>query len=173
MNCRPYFPRNKKNISNCCLLKFLPRMLRINNFIKQPMVWTPGPCSTKSRTESLQSEVVFGAPKHIMWVLMTISSMTWFLLVPRSYCFGITINHIWYLFYWRFMSLSIIFQPNHDGVWQGAQCSLLECCLTEISCPIHMTWYSVQSHYTDTGLTSSDSYLLNGKRHEKSSQYHF
>ena len=32
-------------------------------------------------------------------------------------------------------SLSTIFQSYRDGVWkwQGAQCSLLECCLTEIS----------------------------------------
>ena len=36
-------------------------------------------------------------------------------------------------------SLSTIFQSYRDGVWmwQGAQCSLLECCLTEISCPRH------------------------------------
>ena len=36
-------------------------------------------------------------------------------------------------------SLSTIFQSYCDGVWmwQGAQCSLLECCLTEISCPRH------------------------------------
>ena len=33
--------------------------------------------------------------------------------------------------------LSTIFQSYRDGVWmwQGAQCSLLECCLTEISHP--------------------------------------
>ena len=36
-------------------------------------------------------------------------------------------------------SLSTIFQSYRDGVWmwQGAQCSLLECCLTEISRPRH------------------------------------
>ena len=36
-------------------------------------------------------------------------------------------------------SLSTIFQSYRDGVWmwQGAQCSLLECCLTEISSPRH------------------------------------
>ena len=36
-------------------------------------------------------------------------------------------------------SLSTIFQSYCDGVWmwQGAQCSLLECCLIEISCPRH------------------------------------
>ena len=36
-------------------------------------------------------------------------------------------------------SLSTIFQSYRDGVWmwQGAQCSLLECCLTEILCPRH------------------------------------
>ena len=36
-------------------------------------------------------------------------------------------------------SLSTIFQSYCDGVWmwQGAQCSLLECCLTEISRPRH------------------------------------
>ena len=36
-------------------------------------------------------------------------------------------------------SLSTIFQSYRDGVWlwQGAQCSLLECCLNEISCPRH------------------------------------
>ena len=43
-----------------------------------------------------------------------------------------------YLF-WGLMSLSTFFQSYHDGVWmwQGAQCSLLECCLTEISRPRH------------------------------------
>ena len=36
-------------------------------------------------------------------------------------------------------SLSTIFQSYRDGVWmwQGAQCSLLECCLTQISRPKH------------------------------------
>ena len=36
-------------------------------------------------------------------------------------------------------SLSTIFQSYRDGVWmwQGAECSLLECCLTEISCTRH------------------------------------
>ena len=38
-------------------------------------------------------------------------------------------------------SLSTIFQSYHDGVWlrQGAQCSLLLCCVTEESCPRHLT----------------------------------
>ena len=37
--------------------------------------------------------------------------------------------------------LSTIFQSYHDGVWlrQGAQCSLLLCCVTEVSCPRHLT----------------------------------
>ena len=63
------------------------------------------------------------------------------------------------LFYSGFTSLSTIFQSYRDGVWmwQGAQCSLVECCLTEISRPRHLTWYSTQPHYTDTKLTSSDS----------------
>ena len=63
------------------------------------------------------------------------------------------------LFYSGFTSLWTIFQSYRDGewMWQGAQCSLLECCLTEISCPRHLTWFSIQSHYTDTELTSSDS----------------
>ena len=41
------------------------------------------------------------------------------------------------LFYLSFTSLSAIFQSYRDGVWmwQGAQCSLLGCCLTEISRP--------------------------------------
>ena len=49
----------------------------------------------------------------------------------------------------------MIFQSYRDGVWmwQEAQCSLLDCCLTEISRPRHLTWYSIQSHYTDTELT--------------------
>ena len=56
-------------------------------------------------------------------------------------------------------SLSTIFQSHHDGVWlrQGAQCSLLFCCLTEVSCPRHLTWYHTQSHYPDTGSTSPSS----------------
>ena len=38
-------------------------------------------------------------------------------------------------------SLSTIFQSYHDGIWlrQGAQCSLLLCCDTEVSCPRHDT----------------------------------
>ena len=41
------------------------------------------------------------------------------------------------LFYSGFTSLSTIFQSYRDGVWmwQGAQCSFLECCRTEISRP--------------------------------------
>ena len=37
-------------------------------------------------------------------------------------------------------SLSTIFQSYHDGVWlrQGAQCSILLCCITEVSCPRHL-----------------------------------
>ena len=48
-------------------------------------------------------------------------------------------------------SLSTIFQSYRDGVWmwQGAQCSLLECCLTEISCPRHfdMIFHSVTLYW--------------------------
>ena len=38
-------------------------------------------------------------------------------------------------------SLSTIFQSYHDGVWlrQGAQYSLLLCCITEVSCPRYLT----------------------------------
>ena len=63
------------------------------------------------------------------------------------------------LFYSGFMSLSAIFQSYRDGVlmWQGAQCSLLEDCLTEISRLRHLTWYSTHTHYTDTELTECDS----------------
>ena len=63
------------------------------------------------------------------------------------------------LFYSGFKLLSTIFQPYRDSVWmwQGAQCSLLECCLAKISCPRHLTWYFTQSNYTDTELTSSHS----------------
>ena len=40
-----------------------------------------------------------------------------------------------------YVAFSTIFQSYRDGVWmwQGAQCSLLECCLTEILCPRHLT----------------------------------
>ena len=53
-------------------------------------------------------------------------------------------------------SLSKNFQSYHDDVWlrQGAQCSLLLCCVTELSCPRHLTWYHTQSHYPDTASTS-------------------
>ena len=53
-------------------------------------------------------------------------------------------------------SLSTIFQSYYDGVWlrQGAQCSLLLCCVTEVSCLRHLTWYHTQSHYPDTASTS-------------------
>ena len=38
-------------------------------------------------------------------------------------------------------SLSTIFQSYDNGVWlrQGNQCSLLLCCVTEVSCPRHLT----------------------------------
>ena len=38
-------------------------------------------------------------------------------------------------------SLSTKFQSYHDGVWlrQGAQCSILLRCVTEVSCPRHLT----------------------------------
>ena len=57
------------------------------------------------------------------------------------------------------MLLSTIFQSYHNGIWlqQGAQCSLLKCCLTEVSCPRHLIWYHIQSHYTDTGSTNPSS----------------
>ena len=44
-----------------------------------------------------------------------------------------------YLFILSLMSLSTIFQSYHSGVWmwQGAQCSLLECCLSDILWPRH------------------------------------
>ena len=56
-------------------------------------------------------------------------------------------------------SLTTIFQSYHDGVWlrQGAQCSLLLCCVNEVSCPRHLTEYHTQSHYPDTASTSPSS----------------
>ena len=46
----------------------------------------------------------------------------------------------WLFVSFRFMSLSTIIHSYHDVVWmsQGAQCLLLEYCLTEISCSRHM-----------------------------------
>ena len=57
------------------------------------------------------------------------------------------------------MSLSIIFQSYHDGVWlrQEAQCSLLLCRVTEVSCPRHLTLYYTQSHYPNTASTNPSS----------------
>ena len=48
--------------------------------------------------------------------------------IPCVVCSGLT-------------SLSTFFQSYHDGVWlgQGAQCSLLLCCVTEVSYPRHLT----------------------------------
>ena len=45
------------------------------------------------------------------------------------------------LFYSGFTSLSTIFQSYLDGVWmwKGAKYSLLESCLTDISCQRHLT----------------------------------
>ena len=47
-------------------------------------------------------------------------------------------------FNWGFRHFQQSFSHNARGVWmrQGAQCSLLERCLIEISCPRYMTWYS-------------------------------
>ena len=60
----------------------------------------------------------------------------------RVYNMSIIVGHfvcLFDLFDLGLMSLSTIFQSNRDGVWmwQGAQCSPLECCLTEISRPRH------------------------------------
>ena len=70
-----------------------------------------------------------------------------------------------------FTSLWTNFQSYCDGIWmwQGAQCSLLECCLTEIAPLKHLTWYSIKSHYIDTELTSSDFlfYFLNTEQQAK------
>ena len=56
-------------------------------------------------------------------------------------------------------SISTIIQSYQDGVWlrQGAQCSLLFCCDTEVSCPRHLTRHHTQSHYPDTASTSPSS----------------
>ena len=64
------------------------------------------------------------------------------------------------LFYSGFTSLSTIFQSYHDVVWmwQGAHCSLLECCLMEISHPRHMTLYSTCEIILETRLTISCSW---------------
>ena len=63
------------------------------------------------------------------------------------------------LFCSALMSLSIIFQSYHDGVWlrQEAQCSLLLCRVTDVSCPRHLTLYYTQSHYPNTASTNPSS----------------
>ena len=68
-------------------------------------------------------------------------------------------------------SLSTIFQSYRDGVWiwQGAQCSLLECCLTEISCPRHfdMIFHPVTLywHWADQFQCWADQFsMLSAKR---------
>ena len=71
------------------------------------------------------------------------------------------------LFYSGFTSLSTLFQSYRDGfwMWQGAQCSLLECCLTEISRPRHLTWYihPVTLYWVDKfGLLALLSWTLTG-----------
>lgn len=57
--------------------------------------------------------------------------------------------------------LSTSFQSYRHGVWlrQGAQCSLLKCCLTEVSCRRHLTYHN-HSHYPDIGPKSPSSTLL-------------
>ena len=52
-----------------------------------------------------------------------------------------------------------IFLSYRAGVWlrQEPQFSLLWCCLTEASCPRHLTWNHIQSHFADTGSTSPSS----------------
>ena len=64
------------------------------------------------------------------------------------------------------MSLSTIFQLYRDGVWmwRGAQCSLKECYLTDISHLRHTTWHSTRLHYTDTGPTSSAFSMLSANK---------
>ena len=64
-----------------------------------------------------------------------------------------------FLIFFFSMLLSTIFQLYLDSVWmwQGAEYSFSECCLTIISCPWQISWFSTQSHYTDTGLISSSS----------------
>ena len=55
----------------------------------------------------------------------------------KVYMLEIAAQHVLFvcLFDLGLMSLSTIFQSYSDDVWiwQGAQCSLLECCLTEMS----------------------------------------
>ena len=57
------------------------------------------------------------------------------LFCTRGYC-DLDLCH-YCLFDLGLTSLSTIFQSYRDSIWmwQGAQCSLLECCLTEISHP--------------------------------------
>ena len=59
----------------------------------------------------------------------------------RTFWFILVHVFLFCLFYSGFTSLSTIFQSYRDGVWmwQGALCSLLECCLTETSRPRHLT----------------------------------
>ena len=75
------------------------------------------------------------------------------------------------LFYSGFASLSTIFQSYRYCVWiwQGAKCSVLECCLTEISLPRHLPRYSTKSHYNFNELTISDFqlYFLNAAHQAK------
>ena len=73
------------------------------------------------------------------------------MLIPYSFldvvvCLGLT-------------SLLTIFQSYHIGVrlQQRAQCSLLKCCLTEVSCPRLLISYHTQSYCPDTGSISPSS----------------
>ena len=85
------------------------------------------------------------------------------------------VNTLWtnpgddFLFDLGLTSLSTTFQSYRNGVWmwQGAQCSLLECCLTEIShprhidmvfCPVTLYW-----HWAD----QFQLYFLNAERQVK------
>ena len=74
-----------------------------------------------------------------------------------------------FLFDLGLMSLSTIFQSYHNGVWmwQGAQCSLLERCLTGISRPRHfdMIFHPVTlyCHWADQFKL----YFLNTERQAK------
>ena len=90
-----------------------------------------------------------GSMQHIMISLMQVSDF-W---PTRAYLFGLT-------------SLSTIFVIS----WRVSGCNRkLMCCLTEISRPRHMPWYSTKLHYTVTGLTisSSNFSMLNVKRKEQ------
>ena len=147
-------PAKKKYLSRCCQI---PR-----DFLQDPaMNESPKVCmptfefhslkyriyrkhtdrseQCKPRRESTTHPALF---RHNRYLIVQIQILECVVRSVFKYLTVYTVTAFSYIFFYLgITSLSTIFQSYRDGVWmlQGAQRSLLECCLTEISRLRHRT----------------------------------